>query len=95
MTTEQKFNKEVSKWIGKGYKIIDKNDYNHTAILQKQNKINHGLHIVLSLFTAGFWLIIYFFILLGAKKNGETITISMQNEENSNKPINPSGLFKS
>lgn len=79
MNRDKLFNQEVSKYIRKGYVIIDKNDDKHTAILQKRNNINHGLHIVLTLLTAGFWILPYFLILLTSKRNGETINISLSN----------------
>lgn len=76
---DQLFNNEVSKWISKGYKIVDKNDNLHTAIMEKKPKINHGLHIVLSVLTGGFWLIVYLILLMNNKKESDTITISLSN----------------
>ena len=73
------FNKEVSKWISKGYKIVDKNDDKHIAIMEKPNKVSHGLHIILSILTGGLWLIIYLFLLMSSKKESDTITISISN----------------
>lgn len=71
------FNKEVSLWVSKGYTIVDKNDFLHTAILEKKPKVNHALHIILTLITGGAWIIVYLFLVLGKGNKSETVTISM------------------
>jgi len=74
----KKFNTEVSKMVAKGYTIVDKNDETRMCVMEKRSKINHGLHIVLSVITAGFWLIIYALVLLTSSSKPKTITILVQ-----------------
>ena len=51
---------EISKYIRQGYKLVDKNDANFTAILHRDaEKTNHVLHLLLTLVTCFLWLIIW------------------------------------
>jgi hypothetical protein len=40
----------------------------HNAVLVKGKKVNHILHLILSLITAGFWLIIWLLLVLTNKR---------------------------
>lgn len=74
----KKFNTEVSKMIAEGYTIVDKNDETRMCVMQKKGRVNHGLHIVLSLVTAGLWLLVYAIILMFGSSKPKTITILVQ-----------------
>ncbi|RQP13906.1 MAG: hypothetical protein EAS48_02810 [Chryseobacterium sp.] len=72
------FNHNIAHWISKGYTIVNKDDAARTAVMVKKAKINHPLHIVLTLITAGVWIFVYLIILFGA---GKTDTIVVRDTE--------------
>lgn len=74
----KKFNTEVSKMISEGYTIVDKNDETRMCVMQKKGRVNHGLHIVLSIITGGLWLMVYAMILMFGSSKPKTITILVQ-----------------
>jgi hypothetical protein len=67
----QRFNDYISKRTFEGYKIVDRNESSLTAVLEKSgttDKKKFGfLDIILTFFTGGFWLIVWYF-----KKSGST-----------------------
>jgi|688.fasta_scaffold595573_1 hypothetical protein len=64
----QRFNDYISKKTFEGYNIVDKNEASLTAVLEKKGSIEvkneekkfTAMDIVLTLFTGGVWLIIWF-----------------------------------
>ena len=67
--------KEISKYISKGYKLVDKNDSNYSAILHRDaEKTNHILHLLLTIVTCFLWLIIWGGS-AASKKGAKTVNI--------------------
>jgi hypothetical protein len=61
----QRFSNIVATKTMQGYMIADRNDKAFVAVLVKPaEKINHLLHFLISVFTCGFWLIVWLFIAL-------------------------------
>ena len=63
----------VLKQVSVGWHIELQEDFR--AVLSKKPKTNHVVHFILSLLTAGFWLIIWLFIAIGSKTQTHTYRV--------------------
>lgn len=51
---------EISKYISKGFQLVEKNESNFSAILHRDaEKTNHILHLILTLVTCFLWIFIW------------------------------------
>jgi hypothetical protein len=59
------FHKILSSKIRNGFVVIEHNEKLPYVVLSKEKKeINHGLHFILTLFTFGFWSIIWIYLIV-------------------------------
>jgi len=64
----QKLDKYISDQTLKGYTVADRNESEITCVMVKSaEKVNHVLHFILSVLTAGFYLIVWLIIASSAK----------------------------
>lgn len=60
----------ITRYTAFGARVLNKEDNTFTAVLlQPAPKINHALHAVLTLITAGLWLLIWLIIILANGKD--------------------------
>lgn len=50
---------------GKGWRVESQSDFQ--AVLVQDRKVNHILHLVLSILTAGIWIIVWVFVVARSK----------------------------
>lgn len=77
-TEERKLalNNSIRNYIHKGYRLEYRDDFSAT-LSKPPKKINNWLHLILTILTAGFWLIIWLLIHLFSNKKTNTISISV------------------
>ena len=62
------FDEAIAAKVAKGYRVESRDDASCRAVIViPQEKPNHILHLLLSVFTMGLWLIIWFFSIVGAR----------------------------
>lgn len=54
------FDQQLASHLSKGWAIESRTDY--TAVLVKGKRVNHILHLLLSLVTVGFWIPVWIFV---------------------------------
>jgi hypothetical protein len=66
---------EISKYISRGFKLVEKNESNFSAILHRDaEKTNHLLHLILTIVTCFLWVLIWGGIAL-TRKGAWTVDI--------------------
>lgn len=63
----------IAVQMSKGYRIESQADF--SAVMVKGHRINHVLHLILSILTLGAWLIVWFFVWAFAGERRLAITI--------------------
>ena len=51
---------EIAQWVGRGYRVESQSEIQ--AVLVKGKPTNHVLHLLLSVFTLGLWLIVWLIV---------------------------------
>lgn len=78
----------IETYIRNGYHIVS--DSTNTVTLKRDGEsVSHALHLILTLLTAGFWLIIWLLIICSTNEQASYVTISY-NEENGTVSVNDS-----
>lgn len=66
---------QISTHISQGFKLVDKNESNFSAILHRDaENTNHVLHLLLTLITCFFWVLIWGGR-AASKKSAKTVNI--------------------
>lgn len=76
LTAEERtelLNDLISNWMAKGYRVESQADF--SAIMVKGHRVNHVLHLLLSIVTLGAWLIVWFFIACFGGERRHAITV--------------------
>jgi hypothetical protein len=82
MENLKRFNDYISRKALDGYAIVDKNTDNLVAVVQKEGKkINHILHLIITLSTCGLWGIVWA-VLYFTNKPGDRIRVSFDESGN-------------
>jgi len=82
MENLRRFNDYISRKALDGYIIVDKNTESLVAVLQKEGKkINHILHLIITLLTCGLWGIVWA-VLYFTNKSGDRIRVSFDESGN-------------
>jgi hypothetical protein len=83
----QRFSNIVSTKTMRGFMVVDRNDKALIAVLVKPGqKMNHLLHLLLSLVTCGIWIIVWI-ILAVTNVGDQRVRISIDNAGNSMEEI--------
>jgi hypothetical protein len=78
----QTFSKMISTQVMQGFTVYDRNDKNLVAVLGKPGgKVNHLLHCVISIFSCGFWIIVWAYLIFSKAKE-QRLRISIDNNGN-------------
>ncbi len=70
-------NQVVLSYASRGYALSYKDEQAVTAVIKKKASINNTLHIILSLVTCGFWLMIWLIMALLNMNKEKVITINV------------------
>jgi hypothetical protein len=78
----ERLSRIVSAKSLEGYVVIDRNDRDATAVLSRPGKeVNHVLHVLITIFTCGLWLIPW--LVMGVtKKKEERLRVSIDSYGN-------------
>jgi hypothetical protein len=80
----QRFSSIISTKTMQGYIVADRNDKALVAVLVKPGeKVNHLLHLLISVISCGFWLVVWAFLAL-VKAKEQRVRISLDNAGNVN-----------
>lgn len=72
LTREQTFDLQLSSYLSKGWRIESRTAY--TAVLVKGQRVNHILHLLLSLVTVGLWIPVWIFLAAARGEHHKRIT---------------------
>ena len=78
----QRFAHAVSVKTMQGYMVADRNDIALMAVLYKPaEKVNHLLHAIITIFSCGFWVIVWLILAMSANRE-KRVRISMDGNGN-------------
>jgi Ca2+/Na+ antiporter len=63
----------VTSWIRQGWRVESQSDYQ--AVLVKGHRPNHILHLLLSIFTLGLWLVVWIIVALAGGEKRRVINV--------------------
>jgi hypothetical protein len=69
ISREQQLDEQIASYLTKGWRIESRTD--HSAVLVKGKRVNHLLHLVLSLVTFGLWLPVWLIVAIAAGEKRE------------------------
>ena len=64
---------EVAEWIREGWRVESRSSFQ--AIMVSGRRVNHLLHLVISLVTAGLWIFIWIVLVLTGGENRELLLV--------------------
>ena len=65
---------EIRKWVSSyGYRVESQSEFQ--AIIVRGKKPNHVLHLLLSIITAGLWLIVWIIVAIGGGERRRVISV--------------------
>ena len=64
---------KIIQHVGIGYKVETQTDFQ--VVLSRGGKVNHILHLLLSILTAGFWLIIWLLLAMFSRRKLMTLSV--------------------
>ena len=69
ITREEKLDQQIASYLTKGWRIESRTD--HSAVLVKGKRVNHLLHLILSVLTVGLWLPVWLVVAIVAGEKRE------------------------
>ena len=64
---------EVAEWIREGWRVESRSSFQ--AVMVSGRRVNHLLHLVISLVTAGLWIFIWIVLVLTGGENRELLLV--------------------
>lgn len=71
-----KLGQEIARWLGMGYRIESRTEID--AVMVRGHRVNHVLHLILSLITLGFWIIVWVLLALSGGEKRLTVHVDRQ-----------------
>lgn len=65
---------EVADWIREGWRVESRSDFQ--AVMVSGKSVNHLLHLVLALVTAGLWLFVWLVLVLTGGEDRELLQVN-------------------
>lgn len=64
---------EVAEWIREGWRVESRSNFQ--AVMVSGRRVNHLLHFVISLATAGIWIFVWILLALAGGENRELLLV--------------------
>ena len=64
---------EMAEWIREGWRVESRSSFQ--AVMVSGRRVNHLLHLVISLVTAGLWIFIWIVLVLTGGENRELLLV--------------------
>lgn len=64
----------IAKWVGNGWRVDTMID-DYTAVMVKGRRVNHILHLILTLVTFGLWAIVWLILALTTGETRRTVRV--------------------
>ena len=69
LSREEILDQQIASYLTKGWRIESRTD--HSAVMLKGKRVNHLLHLILTLCTLGLWAIVWLIVAIAAGEKRE------------------------